>query len=123
MVKQTVLVIEDDDGIRELVRSTLPSAEYNVICAADGMEGLACARQFAPALIILDMHMPVLDGWGFLRAYERLPGSTAPVIAMSADVKDPRTVRHVAGFVVKPFNIDYLLALVRGVLKRYATVH
>jgi two-component system chemotaxis response regulator CheY len=123
MHKHTVIVIEDDDGIRELIRSTLPSNEYDVICAADGMEGLAVVRQYEPALIILDMHMPVLDGWGFLRAYETLPGRTAPVIAMSADVKDPRTVRHVEGFLVKPFNIDYLLSLVRGVLGRYASVH
>src|SRR3954452_12591626 len=123
MHKHTVIVIEDDDGIRELIRSTLPTNEYDVICAADGMEGLAVVRQYEPALIILDMHMPVLDGWGFLRAYETLPGPSAPVIAMSADVKDPRTVRHVEGFLVKPFNIDYLLSLVRGVLGRYASVH
>ncbi len=122
MKKQTVLVVEDDDGIRELIRSVLPPPEYNVVCAADGMEGIACVRQYHPALIILDMHMPVLDGWGFLNAYDTLPGVSAPVIAMSADVKDPRPLRTVAGFLIKPFNIDYLLRMVTGLLNRYATV-
>jgi DNA-binding response OmpR family regulator len=122
MHKQTVLVVEDDDGIRELIRSALPSAEYDVICAADGMEGIAFARQFGPALIILDMHMPVLDGWGFLSAYNSLHGQSAPVIAMSADVKDVLPISPVAAFLMKPFNIDQLVQIVKGMLNRFASV-
>jgi CheY-like chemotaxis protein len=64
-----VLVIEDDDAIRAVVSAALEDEGYQVVNARDGAEGLQVARTEQPRIILLDMRMPVIDGWEFTRRY------------------------------------------------------
>ena len=109
----TVLVVDDDDGIRAVVRDALEFDGYRVVEAPDGKAGLAVLEGIEPCLVLLDMRMPVLDGWGFSVAYrERSIG--APLVVMTAAEYADRWCREVGGddCLPKPFDLEALLALV-----------
>jgi CheY-like chemotaxis protein len=111
-----VMVIDDDPTVRELLRLVLEEAGYLVtgpslpVAALDTLAGGAPP----PRVIMLDAFMPVLDGAGFLQAYRRLPGPSAPVIVMSAgSLRCEHAARTAADAVLeKPFDLDEMLALV-----------
>lgn len=108
-----ILVVEDDAAIRDTVVALLEDAGYPVLTAANGREGLDRIEATQPSLVLLDMRMPVLDGWAFARELERRRESV-PIVVMSA-ARDARAwaqeVNAVA-YLAKPFNIDELLQLV-----------
>ena len=116
---QKILVIEDEDSIRELVKLNLQLADFEVIEAADGLEGLNKVMQEKPDLVLLDLMLPKMDG------YELLPKITErqiPVIVLTAmnGLKD-----KIKGFqlgtddyITKPFESMELLARIRAVLRR-----
>ena len=114
-----VLVVEDDPATRALLRDVLTAAGYAVREAADGAAALRAATAARPAVILLDLHLPRLDGWGFARAYGAQPGPRAPVVVVTADagaVGDATVASLGAAAVLgKPFDVDELLALVRRV--------
>lgn len=115
----TVLVVDDDDGIRHSLVGLLTDAGYVVEEAADGLEGLQKAlRGPRPDLVLLDIMMPVLNGIGMLRALEFSARSDVPILIISAyanyreDVAEPRYV-----FVDKPFSAEVILDQIERKLK------
>ena len=109
-----VLVIDDDAAIRDLVEIVLSGGGYDVCTAEDGVMGLDLARKLRPDLILLDMRMPGMDGWTFARRYRQEPGSSAPIIVLTAARDAAARSAEIAadGYLAKPFNVTELLALV-----------
>jgi two-component system, chemotaxis family, chemotaxis protein CheY len=116
-----VLVVDDDAGIRDLLDLALADAGYAVALAADGAVALALVDAVAPDVILLDMRMPVLDGWAFAEAYRRRPGRRAPIVAMTAARDASGSAAQIAatGYLAKPFDLADLLACVA----RYSPSH
>lgn len=114
-----ILVIDDDPAILTTVVDILNDEGYVVRTATNGREGLAALEQQLPALILLDMRMPVLDGWGFVRAL-RERELEVPLAVMTA-AQDARQWAHevgATGFLAKPFDLVELLALVEQLAPR-----
>ncbi len=110
----SVLVVDDDAGIRELLRTILAGAGYAVHTAMDGGEALRLFREHHPDVILLDLHMPGVDGWGFARAYQKEPGPHAPVVIITAAQDAQRSAAEIGavGHLAKPFDLGELLAVV-----------
>ena len=112
-----VLVVEDDVDIREALIGILCDEGYDAEGAGNGLEGLdrLRARSSKPALILLDLMMPVMNGWQF-RAEQKQDAtlSTIPVIVISADgnVRQKAESIEAAGYLKKPIELDALLDLV-----------
>jgi DNA-binding response OmpR family regulator len=118
---ETILVVDDESHIVELVQMYLEQAGYRVQSAGDGQAALTLFRRQRPALIVLDLMLPGLDGWEVCR---RLRGeSDVPIIMLTARTEDvDRIVGLELGaddYVSKPFNPRELVARVRAVLRRY----
>jgi DNA-binding response OmpR family regulator len=116
-----VLVIEDDGNIAELLRLYLEKDGFTVQIATDGAVGVSEAAQFRPNLVILDIMLPTLDGWGVCREIRRT--SNVPIIMLTAKGE---TFDKVAGlelgaddYVVKPFEPKELIARIHAVMRRY----
>ena len=109
-----VLVVDDDDTIRELVSIALCDEGYEVMSAIHGREALERAADWVPDLILLDMRMPVMDGWEFTRAYRRGPGPHAPIIVLTAGRDATCTAIQIEAdaALAKPFELESLLGLV-----------
>lgn len=116
--KTPILIVDDDEAILSTVEFLLADEGYSVVLATNGQEALACAEQQPPCLILLDMKMPIMDGWTFVTAYQKQPGPHAPIIVMTATHEPAGRADAVAAdaYIAKPFSIDQLLALVH----RYA---
>ena len=119
-MSKRALVVEDDKNIAELVRLYLEKDGFDVSRAEDGGEGLEMFRAFSPDIVLLDIMLPVMDGWGVLREI-RKQGST-PVIMLTAKGE---TTDKVSGlemgaddYVTKPFEPKELLARIHAVLRR-----
>lgn len=108
-----ILVVDDDDAIREFVRQALEFEGYGVETAGDGAEAIAAIERDRPSLVLLDMRMPVLDGWGVVRTL-RERSIQLPVVVMTA-AQDARRWADEVGAVAhlaKPFDIDDLFRVV-----------
>ena len=79
-----ILVVEDDDVTQKLVKRFLERAGYEVLVADNGLEGFRLTQSDAPRLVLLDLMMPEMDGFGFLEALRRTPAAGLPVIVTSA---------------------------------------
>jgi DNA-binding response OmpR family regulator len=123
MSASTVLVVDDDDDIRELVCRLLERAGHSVRSATDGREGLRALHSFRPDLVVLDATMPGLDGWATLERIREL--TDVPVLMLSARGTEMDKVRGLeAGaddYVTKPFGRQELLARVEALLRRRGT--
>lgn len=115
-----ILVVDDEERLRTLVKGYLSQEGFAVVTAANGQEALYIARYEKPDLIILDLMMPEMDGYAFLRAHNR--EATTPVIILTARVDDTDKVLGLElgadDYVTKPFNVRELIARVRAVLRR-----
>jgi CheY-like chemotaxis protein len=114
----TVLVVEDDRDVRDFLLRALRVAGCAAVGAAHGREALAWLRAAArpPGLILLDLHMPVMDGWQFLSERRRDPALAAvPVAVLSASgpVAADLAPPDVIGWLPKPMPLDQLFDLVR----------
>jgi two-component system, chemotaxis family, chemotaxis protein CheY len=109
-----VLVIDDDPSILDTVADILEFEGYRVITARNGAEGLQALQHERPSVILLDMRMPVLDGWAFARAIAEQE-LHVPVLVMTAAQDAGRWAREIdaSGFLAKPFNLIELLEAVR----------
>jgi two-component system chemotaxis response regulator CheY len=114
MAKGRLLVVDDDANIRELVEMVLLDEGYEVVTAPDGATALAMLPRARPDLILLDMKMPVMDGWEFARRYRDVPSPKAPIVVITAAHDAPRRARDVGAesYLAKPFGIDELLQVV-----------
>ena len=113
-----ILVVDDDDTIRALVATALADAGYEVRAAVHGVEALDTAAEWSPDLILLDMRMPLMDCWEFVRAYRGRPGLHAPIVILTAGRDAASIAADVAadGFLAKPFDLDGLLGIVGSTL-------
>jgi DNA-binding response OmpR family regulator len=109
-----VLVVEDDDAIRELVDLVLSSAGYEVLTAPNGAAALQVIGHANPDLVLLDMRMPIMDGWEFARRYRASPEPHAPILVLTAarDAAARAAEIDANGYLGKPFDMQELLALV-----------
>jgi len=119
-MKERILIIEDDEGIVKLLKKALIYEGYQVDAAFDGETGLVMARDHYPDLVILDWMLPGLDG---LEVCQRLrTGGGVPILMVTAkDSVGDRIMGLDAGaddYVIKPFELDELLARVRALLRR-----
>ncbi|MGI4836966.1 MAG: response regulator [Janthinobacterium lividum] len=120
----TILVIDDEPQIRKFLRISLSSQGYRVIEAANGEEGLTQAALASPALIVLDLGLPDMDGQAVLR--ELRQWSAVPVLVLSVRAGEGDKVEALDGgandYVSKPFGIQEFLARVRVLLRQAAVV-
>lgn len=109
----TVLVVDDDTSILDTVSAILSGEGYDVMSAASGAEALEAVARQHPLLILLDMRMPVMDGWAVARAL-RGQGISVPIVVMTAAESAKRWADEVGaqGYLAKPFGLDELLATV-----------
>jgi CheY-like chemotaxis protein len=116
----TILIADDHDDNRELLQLLLSGAGYDVREAKDGSECVALARDQPPDLIVIDLSMPVLDGWGVFRELKADQRTSAiPCMAVTAHADLDRTQALATGFsayVSKPFSGDVLLKTIATVL-------
>ncbi|MEA2639812.1 MAG: two-component system, OmpR family, response regulator MprA [Chloroflexota bacterium] len=109
-----VLVVDDDPVVREALCLALECEGYPVAAAANGFEALGMISEARPSLVLLDMHMPTLDGPGLTRAMDDR-GFDPPIVVMTATSRDVQQVALAVGaqaWVAKPFDLAELLALV-----------
>lgn len=116
-----ILVIDDEPQVRATVREALLLEGYEVAEASNGAEGLAMLPTAVPEAIVLDLWMPVMDGWAFRRA-QLTSHPHIPVIVISAlDLTSARIAELRADALIgKPFDLDVLYAAVNGVLAKRA---
>lgn len=116
----TILLVEDDQLIVESVRYGLEHAGYQVLTALDGATGLALARQEQPDIVLLDVMLPVLDGFQVCRTLRN--ESKVPIIMLTARGEEPDKVIGLElgadDYVVKPFGMRELVARIRAQLRR-----
>ena len=109
-----VLVVEDDGPTRGLLIDVLTFAGYTASGAPDGAAALALAERLRPRLILLDLWMPVMDGWQFVAHYRCGTEETAPIVLLSADQRLPEATERLGayGFIQKPFDLDFFREVV-----------
>jgi CheY-like chemotaxis protein len=112
-----VLLVDDDTELRECVKEELEESGFMVRAVGDGREALEALRAWLPDLIVLDLNMPVIDGWEFRvrqRGDARL--ATIPLLAMSADPSPKAAAMDADGFLRKPFSTIQLLSRIGEIL-------
>ena len=119
---KSILIVEDDNNIADLLRLYLEKEGYQATIAADGTQGIDLYRKLRPDLVLLDVMMPGVDGWGVLRAIRQ--DSQTPVIMLTAKGE---TTDKVSGlkqgaddYITKPFEMKEVLARIEAVLRRTA---
>ena len=116
----SVLIVEDDKNIQELLQMYLEKEGYAVTTAGDGGQGLAKFRSIQPDLVLLDVMMPVMDGWAVCRAIRA--ESQTPIIMLTAKGElDDKVTGLKSGaddYVTKPFEMREVLARIEAVLRR-----
>jgi two-component system, OmpR family, response regulator len=108
---ECILIIDDEQSIQEFLTLALEDEGYMVQTASNGLEALDKVAQHHTCLILLDMQMPVMDGWEFLEQYCEVT-KHAPIIAFSASPHKVDTFSCASEFIAKPFNLDQLLGAV-----------
>lgn len=119
-MSKTILVVDDADSLRTMVKAYLVQEGFRVVTAANGREALFIARQERPDLIVLDLMMPELGGYEFINVYAR--EGAAPIIILTAKVDESDKVLGLElgadDYMTKPFSMRELAARVRAVLRR-----
>lgn len=119
-MKKTILVADDHPSVRTLVDEYLTEAGYRVVTARDGVDALAVARRENPDLVLLDVMMPNLDGFEFMKIYRR--EFRQPIIMITARLEESDKVVGLElgadDYVTKPFGMRELLARIRAVMRR-----
>ena len=118
---QKVLIIEDDSNIAELLHLYLEKEGFETVVALDGSKGVELFRSFHPDLVLLDIMLPVMDGWSVLRKI-REAGKT-PVIMLTAKGETTDKVAGLEGgaddYITKPFEMKEVLARIHAVMRRF----
>jgi len=119
---KTILVVDDKRELRTMVQLYLEEEGFNVVKAGNGSEALYVARESKPDLILLDMMMPEMSGYDFMRIYSK--EAETPIIILTAKLEEGDKVLGLElgadDYVTKPFSLRELTARVRAVLRRSA---
>jgi two-component system alkaline phosphatase synthesis response regulator PhoP len=119
-VAKTILIVDDKSGVRTLVRDYLTEEGFRVVAAENGSAALYVARHEKPDLILLDIMMPEMGGYEFLRLYRK--ERDTPVILLTAKLEESDKVLGLElgadDYVTKPFGMRELVARIRAVLRR-----
>jgi two-component system response regulator MprA len=109
----SILVVDDEQDILDMLRELLSAEGYDVLMARDGIEALAVVERSRPSLILLDMRMPRMDGWKFADEVRRR-GVAIPIVVMTAAQSARKWADEIKAddHIAKPFNIDEVLAKV-----------
>ncbi len=111
-----VLVVDDDVDLLDLTAEVIEAEGFGVVRAHDGAQALDAVDREMPDLILLDMKMPVMDGWEFARRFHERYGHRAPIVVVTAasDARKRAADIGAEGWLDKPFAVDALLKLVRA---------
>src|SRR5512133_3967659 len=117
---KTILVVDDKANIREMVRDYLTEENFRVVVAENGQQALSISRQEKPDLILLDIMMPKMDGYEFLREYRK--EQNTPIILLTARMEETDKVLGLElgadDYITKPFGMREMVARIRAVLRR-----
>ncbi len=113
MSDRPILVVEDDPDLLALVEMILSEAGYRVRTAREGRAALARVAEEMPALVLLDMRMPGMNGWDFAREFRARHGRPCPVVVVTASEDARRRAEEIDadGWIAKPFDLDEVLAV------------
>src|SRR5579885_2514518 len=122
-IPRTLLVVEDDGALRDTIAYNLRREGYHVVTAADGVAALRLAQQQPPALVLLDLMLPRLDGWDVCRQLHAQPETArVPILMLTARGEETDKVIGLElgadDYVTKPFSWKELRARVRALLRR-----
>ena len=115
-----ILLVEDDPDLRDAVRLVLEDAGYDVVCAGEGREALARVRESPFSLVLLDLMMPVMDGFEFRVQQMQDPNiASIPVIVFSCgnDLEEKVAPLRVSACLRKPIDVDALVALIGALVR------
>lgn len=114
-----ILVVDDEGEIRDLLETRLKANGYDVVTASDGVEGLVKAKDEKPNLIILDVSMPNMDGYSFIRELQKENLKNIPVLVFTArpHLQDLFKIEGIHNYMIKPFNADEFLSKVKDLIK------
>jgi two-component system, chemotaxis family, chemotaxis protein CheY len=107
-----VLIVEDEEAIREVIGDVLQERGFRVVSASNGADALQRLDSIRPDVMVLDLLMPVMHGWAFMEAYsDKTDGVPIPIVVVSVNPALPRSftrlgVRHI---IAKPFDVDDLV--------------
>lgn len=122
MMAKKVLIVEDDSNIAELLNLYLEKEGFEPLVAKDGGKGVEQFRAFQPDLVLLDIMLPVMDGWSVLKKIRE--SSKVPVIMLTAKGETSDKVSGLEmgadDYIVKPFEMKEVLARIHAVLRRTA---
>ena len=110
-----VLVIDDDDELADVVRQVLRDSGYSVATVRHGAAALELVRHISPDLILLDLTMPIMDGWSFVSQYRRNAKADARIVLLTGNSHAPEIAETLSadGYVTKPFDLADLMSVVR----------
>ena len=119
-VAKTVLTVDDSRTMRDMLRLALSEAGYRVVQAVDGVHGLEVLQGEAPDVIVTDINMPRMDGFGFIEGVRRSgPHRATPILVLTtesdAEKKSRARQAGATGWIVKPFNAAKLVDALRRV--------
>jgi len=122
IMKERILIVEDDDAIVRVLRRSLSLEGFDVESAGDGETGLALALENRPDLVILDLMLPGMDGLEVCRRLRTSTSGNTPILMLTARDTVPDRIQGLdAGaddYIVKPFDLDELAARIRALLRR-----
>jgi DNA-binding response OmpR family regulator len=118
---KTILVVDDNERLRTLVKAYLTQEGFRVVTAVNGRDALFLAREEQPDLILLDIMMPEMDGYDFMRLHRR--ERPTPIILLTAKIEETDTLLGLElgadDYIAKPFSMRILAARIRAVLRRF----
>lgn len=120
-----ILVVEDDLDLLGLVEMVLQDAGHRVRTASDGLRALERAAEEMPRLILLDMRMPIMNGWEFAREFRRRYGRACPIVVVTAAENAQLRAAEIEaeGWLSKPFDLDDVLRMVGRFVAGPSTLH
>ncbi len=119
-MSKTILVVDDNERLRTLVKAYLTQEGYKVVTAVNGRDALFVAREEKPDLIVLDIMMPEMDGYEFMRVHRQ--ERPTPIIILTAKIEETDALLGLElgadDYIAKPFSMRILAARIRAVLRR-----